>query len=224
MNWCLVQSDDRDKEELGVQSKLMEKNRATCEQDPNCSNVEIPLQNVPPYWRKVHATRSCLDNPGCDACLYVDSDAVLNHHHWQGATDVETLLGQGDFGFTPDWARDRMNAGVFAVRNSSTGKAIMDAWLSEQSNAWSTDSEGEWSCSVNGKKCPWAGSEFEQGAFITKVQPQFKDVLHESSPFLWNNDILNCTGHVKHFMGNYGNMFAKDGKQKAIQRYLDSCS
>ena len=104
------------------------------------------------YWRKVVAVRECLRDTDCGACLYLDTDAVLNPVHWKGLADVEAFLAHGDrlMGFTPDMMTKvptRMNAGVFAVRNTPKAVDVVDAWWDEfPPGAWRKKRDGKWKC------------------------------------------------------------------------------
>lgn len=230
MGWCLVQTDDRKSSELGSQAELMSRNEESCSGDQTCAaymNVEVG-ENVPPYWRKVHAVRECLSRKECDSCLYLDTDAVLNTKKWKeyGQDEMESLLGGKDFSFSPDWARDRFNAGVFAVRNTEKGRQIMKEWGErEPTDAWEKRVK-KWSCTSpsTGAQCIWAGDEYEQGSFIRDVLPDWESEMSETSPFVYNNDIVDCSGKVKHFSGNYNNVFPINGKEEAISTYLSICS
>jgi len=166
--------------------------------DPQTSNISKD-SNISTYWRKVHAVKECLKNKNCDSCIYLDSDAAVVPGNF--SKQKSSLLGDKDFAFAPDWGRDRMNAGVFQVKNSEQGKKIVDFWLQQESKKWRKLSDGTFACESNGKKCAWAGPEYEQGAFIKKVIPKYSSFMNEVSPFLWDNDKANCDGNVKHFMG-----------------------
>jgi len=226
---CVVQADDRSPDELGEQFELMERTRRRCEEDADCSyRRDYATDAHSTYWKKVRAMRDCVhDAEGCDACLYVDSDAVLN----APASAARRMLPHpsAHVGIVPDWARDRFNAGVFAVRTSEVGKRVMDEWLSLESARWRRRSgeeggKAKWECvDERGEACQWAGVEYEQGSFNDRVLPRYEEAVHEASPFLYNNDVLNCDGRIKHFAGSYSNLFDQDGKQKAIRAYLDQC-
>lgn len=216
--WCMVQSDDRTVEQLQSMADLMRRNEEACRSFGNCKYLPDPMrgrEEVSPYWRKVHAVKACLQDRDCGKCLYLDSDAVVVRGHFHKGS-VDELLGSKDVGFAPDWGRDRMNAGVFAVRASKTGKKIVDEWLSHESTRWSTDAGGAWRCiKQGGEDCDWAGEEYEQGAFISKVAPRHESSLNETSPYTWDNDTdSNCNGKVKHFMGRKGI------KEQVVARYL----
>ena len=227
--WCLVQSDDRTSGELGDMERLMDRNKNMCARDGSCTYLRDPVDSttVPSYWRKVHAVQKCLERNECGACLYVDTDAVVNRRLWKphGAS-IDDLLESKDFGMTCDWGRDRFNAGVFAVRNNDTGRAIVDAWSKSRpaSGTWTRDAAGKWSCTDprTGRACPFAGEHYEQGAFTKHVMPVFGDRVHEASPHKWNNENYStCEGTIKHFLGDYGTGDAS-GKRHAVRAFLNS--
>lgn len=202
-----------------------------CSGDGACTYLEDPVDGsrVPPYWRKVAAMRVCLAQQAtrCDACLYIDTDAVLNVRRWRGLMDVRRLLGEGHFAFAPDMISvpNRLNAGVFAARNSSRAAAILDSWwFALPRDAWTREEpSGTWRCrddeggSSGGEQtasmqapqagdCLFAGRRYEQGVFNREVLHAYEDDLHEVSPVVWNNyNNRACdAGRIKHFMGVFG--------------------
>lgn len=232
-DWCIVQADNRAEEDLKSQADLMELNRMQCKLEGTCDVFQpttLDVNKTSPYWLKVNAMRECLDS-NCGACIYIDTDAVINPNTWRGTFD--DLLGSAEVGFTPDWGRDRFNAGVFAFRATDRGRAIVDQWLGhEPTDRWSRNADGTWDCTQDdGKKCPWAGSAYEQGTFIHNVLPTLRpEEFHEASPHAWNNDLIggnSCfLGQIKHFAGDYSNIYGKGtgGKEIAIRRFLDECN
>ena len=216
-NWCVVQSDNRDKNSLGTMADLMEKNKKTCENLEGCSYIGDPLEgtdDVSPYWRKVHAVKKCIENEKCGTCLYLDSDAVIVPKNFK-KDDIDSLLGGKEMGFAPAWGRDRLNAGVFAVKGNEIGKKIVNEWINLESKNWKKDKKNNWVCKQNLIDCPWAGKDYEQGTFIKEVAPKFEQHLNEASSYVWDNDSnKNCNGKVKHFMGR------RNTKQTHISGYL----
>jgi hypothetical protein len=227
--YCVLQVDDRSAAELGWQHTLREHNRATCDALDRCTYVDADAApGVSPYWQKVHALRQCVRRGGgCDACVYLDSDAVLNvgdaAQHFGGVDDFEALLRGKDVAYAPDaGSRSRMNAGVVAVAATDAGRAVLDDWLAlEPTAAWSREPQtGEWRCAdAEGADCAWAGLQYEQGSFIAHLADRHMARTNEASSTLWQSDTLDCNGTVKHFMGSYGGL----GKQQAIERYLQRC-
>lgn len=217
--------------ELGALGELVALNMELCSGDGACTYLEDPVDGsrVPPYWRKVAAMRVCLAQQAtrCDACLYIDTDAVLNVRRWRGLMDVRRLLGEGHFAFAPDMISvpNRLNAGVFAARNSSRAAAILDSWwFALPRDAWTREEpSGTWRCrddeggSSGGEQtasmqapqagdCLFAGRRYEQGVFNREVLHAYEDDLHEVSPVVWNNyNNRACdAGRIKHFMGVFG--------------------
>lgn len=223
--WCLVQTDDRTDDQLGDMAKLMNHNRTMCNGDADCTYIRETEgnANVAPYWRKVHAIKQCLERDECGVCMYLDTDAILNSKEWKGSQSIDAFLESKDMGLSCDWGRDRFNAGVFAVKNTAIGHAIVDKWLdTAPSNAWSRESNGKWKCtSANGSKCRWAGVEYEQGAFIKHIFPEYSEHINEASPHKWNNEnYTTCEGSVKHFLGDYGQTDGS-GKKHAVRTFLN---
>lgn len=180
MVWCVVQYH------IGTRSdevaELMDWNRRICSKNRieyrDLSEV-TQLHALPPYWAKVRAvlttmttmTSDVSDDTSeisenlnrLDAVLWLDSDAGLTSH---GALHLDSLFDSPDqfFAFAgdcPEWD-SRFNAGVWAVRNSSQGRNLMEKWLSTfDTNSWTLQDEvnHKWTC--NG---PWAGNKYEQGS------------------------------------------------------------
>ena len=174
MHVCVVQYDDRPASSLGDMGDLMEHNRRVCEADGNCSYLRFThtARDRPAYWEKVALVRRTLrDNPGCDAVVWLDSDAAV--HQTQSFDRFRLLLDGADGAYSddPDPSQHRMNAGVFAFRNSEEGRRLVDAWDAgwegESHRFWSRNAEtGEWTC--RGAKdggCRWGQRHYEQGSF-----------------------------------------------------------
>ena len=202
---------------------------------------------VPTYWRKVTAIRDCVKKDSCDVCMFIDSDAVMNPRRWRGLVDVQRLLSHYDFACSPDMMKrpNRFNAGMFAVRNTKRGNAIMDAWWATfPKKSWSRRKD-KWFCDDPNNKgpaeitskglgevgeCVFGGIFYEQGAFIEFILPEFEDSVHEVSPFVWNNWQRACNvGQIKHFMGINGALAPPGkeaqqiGKEIVISTFLTGC-
>lgn len=222
---CVVQYDNRSEEKLGDQSLLMHRNEELCQRDSACSYFNLKYDaDKPVYWEKVFAVSNVMEeNPQCDVVAYIDSDAVMHT-----SPDVFTKdFGDSSFLMSNDPSMARMlsdelkdmmkledddilpnemfppfNAGVWAVRNTSKGKEIMQEWKSlYDPSKWFVDETGEWNC---GRGCKYAGENYEQGAFTTVID-KYSDDMQQDSWRVWNNRLCSDTvaeeANVCHFAG-----------------------
>lgn len=168
---CLFQWDNRDDATLGDQARLMERNRLTCVGLENCAyfRTQEPSPDRPVYWQKVFKTRELMHaHPECDIIAYLDSDAVVRRTH---VDFFDAKMGDKHALISDDVSRDRtkvwtrnkpFNAGVWAVRNTSQGRDIMQDWASLYDPAqWTRTRDDRWTCGA----CEWAGDAYEQGSF-----------------------------------------------------------
>lgn len=146
-------------------------------------------QGISPYWGKVKAV---LENMArYDYILMLDTDAVVHdvarpmpslvapHKAFVYSGDSEALgfdspfcAGGRDIHLHHGWRRGRTHcaycmcghAGVFLVRTCDKMRALFERWLSiYPASKWWKDETGVWVCK---KGTPWAGSDYEQGAFV----------------------------------------------------------
>lgn len=155
--WAVVQYDDRALSDHD--KKLLEINKAFCKRH-NYDHIFITKKydHLPPYWVKVELVKEKLAE--YDGVLWIDTDAVIIDHE----TSLDKLSTKSFF-CCPDppfWSAP-FNAGVWGVRATTEGRAIMDAWMKlfyAAADTWSKDADGKWSTTG-----PWAGDTYEQGAF-----------------------------------------------------------
>jgi hypothetical protein len=152
---CLIQHDDRTDQELGSVRFLVGLNRAVCEADSGCRHVftrESFDGRVEPHWQKLLAIRAALSR-GCTHAVWLDSDAAL---HTSRAAQMLSAFGGRSFFVSPDppaeltsrffgadvvgsWGAP-MNAGIWGVRNTRHGLALLDAWIAlYPSHLWSIE-------------------------------------------------------------------------------------
>lgn len=142
---------------------------------------------VSPYWAKVLATKEVMDEnrETCDYAFWIDDDASL--HPNTTVDDLVQLFGDKSFVLAPDppCLEQTMkiapqlchpmtfNAGVWGVRQSAWGRLLMSTWAMQYpaNNTWTKDaSSGKWVCKfANKQSCTWAGNQYEQGAFVSKI-------------------------------------------------------
>lgn len=194
----LVSYDDRNIEYVEM----------TCELNANrCRNLGYHFEfhrdfapNLPPWWVKVFLINEYLRRSPVTSenwFVWLDSDAVLTDgpvaldRFLNTMPDSCHFVGSYDYLFRPG----SMNAGVFAVRDSRQGRAIMQSWCHFydpvrwrfKSGCWHTDGL-------------WAGSTFEQGVFNDRVMA---DTTLRSAIRICGNDFVSyefdSAGCIKHF-------------------------
>ena len=188
--------------------------RDACAEDATCARVDgaSATEGYPPNWMKVFAMKRVLENEeyGCDRAVWLDPEATF-HVDARGTCDddgvcettrrsvteiVDDALGNKDFFYAPESAMTSecragrhpraFDAGVFGVRNSPTGREIVDAWArAYPARAWSLsdDRPSGWRCetmrrknpgaSGHAKECSYEGVEYERGAFVSSVLPMY---------------------------------------------------
>lgn len=123
--------------------------------------------DMPPYWAKVRLVQDVMaEHPACDYVVWIDSDAAVVEHavRWE---DQLAGLPDGAMSSDPFRAEPNNNAGVFAIRNSEQGRALLREWLAMYNpTAWQQSSSGAWAC----PGCDWAGIEYEQGSFAKMLR------------------------------------------------------
>lgn len=125
------------------------------------------MPDIPPYWWKVFRCLELLqlEDDVLDGVLWLDSDATLGRQDPR-----ELLLGKGvAMWISPDAKplyHSPFCAGTFLVRKNSEGIAIMQYWASLfNKKEWEKDNtSGRWTT-----KGEWAGENYEQGSFVTKI-------------------------------------------------------
>jgi hypothetical protein len=156
----LLQYDDREVKEY---IELIKQNKIySASVGLSYLNICKGYEHIPPWWRKVFLARELL--PHYDGVLWVDTDAAI-----VSTLHPSDLLGNKHFVYSPN--PPMLNhqslsmfsapfcAGIWAVKNSSQGRQIMDAWADlYDENLWTNI--GGWKGSG-----PYAGYAYEQGAF-----------------------------------------------------------
>jgi hypothetical protein len=99
--------------------------------------------------------------------MWLDMDAVV-YDLGRPLDDV----GRADKVFLcapdPPGLASRFNAGVWIVRNTPAGHALMAAWFANyRPSDWTRSPDGRWSTASD-----WAGANYEQGAFVEHVLPR----------------------------------------------------
>jgi len=232
MHVCVVQYDNRSASSLGDMHDLMEHNRRACEADGQCTyrRFDHASADRPAYWEKIALVRSTMrEDATCDAVVWLDSDAAVH----QTPTSVDRFRAlldgvEGVYSSDPVPEVHRMNAGVFAFRNSEEGRRLVElwdaGWTDESRRYWSREEEGGggWVCrGAEDGGCDWGQRHYEQGSF-SRVEDAAASSLRKTPYTTLNNlhcrsrdDVDEDGGMVAacHFMG--------EAKQH-IRAYLDS--
>ena len=167
MTWAIVQYDNRPLNEKYI--KLMERNKQYCKKHGYDHIFVSQEYELPPYWRKVKLVQETL--PNYTGVLWLDTDATV--YNIDKPLDSFQKAGKS-FYYSPDgplWSSE-MNAGVWLIINDETGRGIMDKWFSSySSNDWVREGT-KWT-----SKGDWAGSTYEQGAFVKLVKAVYVSAL-----------------------------------------------
>ena len=120
------------------------------------------------YWWKVFKLKELMiENPDAEYIMWFDSDIFIYdfnkdlRDYLTPELDFVAAHDPDDPKDTEDW----FNAGVFCVRNSESGHALIDKWISlYDASKWSIGHDGKWTTDDR-----WAGPNYEQGAFCEQI-------------------------------------------------------
>jgi hypothetical protein len=150
------------------------------------------------YWWKVHKLKEIMnENPDSEYILWFDSDIYIYdfkkdpRDFMTPDLDFVAAHDPDDPKDTEDW----FNAGVFCVRNSDSGHALIDKWLSLYDPSKWEKEDGKWKTNDR-----WAGPNYEQGSFCEQIlqKSEFKNKIkiHPSTYFNelfhWQNPGPEC--------------------------------
>jgi hypothetical protein len=104
-------------------------------------------------------------------------------------------------------ATSAFNAGVWLVRNTQLGYALLDEWIQGyDATLWGQQRESDgatrWTC----RGCDWAGEQYEQGYFSKHVLARHKHDVHVVGWEVLNNPFWADTDHspkVMHFPDDF---------------------
>jgi len=128
---------------------------------------------VSPYWIRVKDLIDLSKKYDSNTVfLYMDIDATINPEHF--STSIIDLLNiidnYHDKSYNMYIGRDisnefEVNTGVMILRNTDWTKQLLQTWWSKYNpDNWYIEN-GKWKCTIDGSKCPWANTGYEQGAF-----------------------------------------------------------
>lgn len=198
--WIVIQYDDRPLSADDQRSVAL--NQAYCKRwGYEHRLVTGGYSDVPPYWAKVMLARDVLRaEPGCRGVFWLDTDAIVVDH----SQPLETLAS-GHFVGAPDnpqWSSP-FCAGVWLVRGTPQGRAVVEDWAASYSPvAWTRPwwPGSKWTCSG-----PWAGPDYEQGAFVERMMPRHADAIKIVYWQRLQSIELGPTVFVCHFAGEFRN-------------------
>ena len=155
---CLVQHDDRSEAELLTERSLIDLNQAVCARDSGCRYVFTRQHfdpTVEPHWQKLFAVRAALDT-GCQHAVWLDSDVVV--HASRPTRLLDSFAGRAAFvnadppaDLTPRFFRGQyadhptasMNAGIWGIANTPSGRGLLDAWIGlYPAHLWTVERHG----------------------------------------------------------------------------------
>jgi hypothetical protein len=190
LNIVVLQIEDRS--DNNFLNENMQLNKEIC----NENNIQYKFlyksqDNVPPYWGKVfEIDRILTNNTNVDYIFWIDSDAFFLHFNKNkliGFLDKNSGYSMIITKDPPPWKMN-FNAGVFIVKNDSYSREIFSYWKSlyNPNNWWIEDNK--WKTDK-----PYAGNDYEQGAFATKILTNNKYSTHiKTVPYyILNNN--SCT-------------------------------
>ena len=185
---CIVQFDNRPRGEWEDSLAILATYNENRCQEMSCCQYFFKSSiatAVSPYWAKVIATKQVLEHnrKSCDYVFWIDDDAAL--HPKTTVEDLAQLLGDKSFVLAPDppcleitlkvapelCHPMKFNAGVWGVRQSNWGREIMSTWAMQYptNESWIQNATS-WACVLaNNQSCVWAGNQYEQGAFVSKI-------------------------------------------------------
>ena len=184
MKLLLLQIENRSNNLL---NSFMERNRNIAQQ----YNFEYVRQTIPydddlpPWWWKVYAIRNIMYNrPDVDLVMWLDSDAFLAQYHKANPVMIAETDPDHDMWVSPDTWPDPspFNAGSFIVRNTPSGRSIMDHWIQLYNPARWQKVQGSWKSDG-----PWAGTDYEQGSFVENIQNNPKYKIKTFPPYVLSN-------------------------------------
>ena len=195
---CLYQFDNRTDEQLGDQALLVQTNAERCATSDECSHTFEREEQTehPPWWSKVLLVQKHMEqHPECDIVAWLDTDAVLN----KDPQELDKKLGDRHMLISKDlpmWGDDVFNAGAWAVRNTTEGRAIMSDWADTYpKDKWNLTNK-RWTCLQSApdlprsEKCAWAKEQYEQGCFSLNILPKHKAAIAHENWNVMNNSCL----------------------------------
>jgi hypothetical protein len=168
--WVIVQYDNRVIKDTDL--KLIDINKNYCLKHGYKHILETKPYYMPPWWIKVKLVKDILSTNNYKGALWLDTDAVIHNQEMCLDNLIKKDKSMYYSGDPPFWDAE-FNAGVWLIKNDIYGKEILEKWINSYSpkdwaienNKWITSGE-------------WAGSTYEQGAFLKYVKPNFEQYVY----------------------------------------------
>jgi len=173
-------------------------------------NLKYPKHIMSPYWIRVDALIKLLQQyPKDTIFVYVDLDTCINPHWFDKSLD--DMLSSLDTDNTYDIYVGKepmptriLNSGVIILRNTDWTQDLLQEWRSRYDpNCWFRRN-GKWVCEQNGRKCAWAGDQYEQGALNNIYRENWNNtqshmaILHSD---VISNNFRRCSrSYIYHLM------------------------
>ncbi len=120
---------------------------------------------IPPYWVKVFLVAEYL--PNYDYVIWIDSDAAIINPRAIPLSEKTMVYSRDNHGWESPF-----NAGVFIMRNTSTGRALMEEWKRGYDPSRWEIVDGKWR-----QFGDWLGPNLEQGYFNHHLYEKYKDEI-----------------------------------------------
>jgi hypothetical protein len=132
-----------------------------------------PKEQSSTYWCKIHKVKESLNN--CDYVLWVDSDTIITNNNFSldnfinSHSEPDIIVGVDCIHNCKEL--NKINAGVFLIKNSPIGKKFIDDCLSKLKSMPE--------CIVDNKEQgDWAGICYEQGVMNLLVSSTYRKNTH----------------------------------------------
>lgn len=138
--------------------------------------------NLSPYWYKVLLVSEIIESDKYDYVFWMDSDTIINNFNIDLGEDILHKYNSDIFVASDNIKYDIVNAGLFVVKNSETGKQFIKDWL----NLYLPMCE-----KGNGKlKGVWAMTCYEQGTLNKLIVDKYN-----KNTTLLNNNLFKNSVH-----------------------------
>jgi hypothetical protein len=163
----VVQVEDR---RSALLDAMMDHNRDICRVNKLGYIKKRGDFSYPPHWRKVFEVQRLMMDPINEPMswiLWIDSDAWIHDidrlMQLAKKHKKKTMIATRD---PPIWSAP-FNAGTFLIRNSDSGRQLINEWAALYNPLrWTKTKKQGWSTPGT-----WAGEDYEQGAFWKHILP-----------------------------------------------------
>ena len=111
---------------------------------------------------------------------------------------------------------NKFNAGVWLIMNDVIGNQLINEWMSMYTKESWTFSATKWTTTG-----PWAGIDYEQGAFNKRIIPKYQQYIHQ---YPWEifqcHTIKNQNAFSFHFAMHLKRLYLEDYVKKMPELYI----